>query len=279
MVAAAFFFSLMSLFVKLAGARLPSSQIVFVRSAVSLVISYLLVRRAGVGMWGVRKSLLILRGLSGLSALMLFFYAVTKLPLADVTVLHFTNPVFTAILAALFLGESMGRSELLGLTLSLGGVLLVAQPSFIFGDAGARLDLVAVAAALVGSMFSSVAYTTVRKLRETDHALVIVFYFPLVATPGSIPVMAQHALWPTPTEWLLLLTIGIVTQVAQVFLTKGLHAERAGRAMSVSYVQILFAALWGLVVFGNVPGPLTIAGTVLVVFGTLLVARRPREVA
>ncbi|UCG52318.1 MAG: DMT family transporter [Candidatus Latescibacterota bacterium] len=274
MVTAAFFFSLMSLLVKLAGQRLPTAEIVFARSVVMLVISFILVRQARLMMWGRRRSLLILRGLVGFGALFCFFYAVTKLPLADITVIHFTNPVFTALFASLFLKESMGRREVSGLILCVVGVALVAQPSFLFGSGARNLDLFAVGVALCASLLSSVAYTTVRKLGETDHHLVVIFYFSLISTPASIPLMVGHFLWPTPLEWLMLLGVGIVTHSAQIFLTKGLHRERAGRAMSMSYVQVLFAATWGLVFFGEIPNAISGVGAVLIFGGTLLVARR-----
>jgi drug/metabolite transporter (DMT)-like permease len=69
----------------------------------------------------------------------------------------------------------------------------------------------------------------------------------------------------------------VVTQIAQVYLTKGLHREQAARAMSISYVQILFAATWGVIFFDELPAPLGIAGAVLVVLGAVLVnwKRRP----
>ncbi len=273
MLAAAFFFSLMSLMVKVAGRRLPVAEIVFARSAVMLVISWYLVRRARLSMSGNRKSLLILRGLVGFAALFCFFYAVTKLPLADITVIHFTNPVFTAIFAAMFLGESMGRREIAGLVLCLAGVALVAQPSFLFGSGARNLDLFAVTVALCAAVLSSVAYTTVRKLRETDHHLVVVFYFTLVSAPASVPLLIGHWTWPTPFEWLVLLGIGVVTQMAQIFLTKGLHRERAGRAMSISYVQVVFAATWGAVFFADIPNMISVVGAALIFTGTLLVAK------
>ena len=160
MLAAAFFFSLMSVIVKVAGQRLPIAEIVFARSVVMLVIAYGLVRRAGVPLWGNRKPLLILRGLSGFAALFCFFYAITKLPLADITVLHFTNPAFTAILAMIFLKESMRPLEVLGLIVCLAGVILVTQPDFIFGENARSLNLFAVSVALAASLLSSIAYTT-----------------------------------------------------------------------------------------------------------------------
>jgi drug/metabolite transporter (DMT)-like permease len=273
MVATALCFSLMSLLVKLLGGRLPTAEIVCVRSAVTLVISYAMVRAAGISPWGRRKPLLLLRGLAGFGALFCFFFAVTRLPLADVTVIHFTNPVFTAILAAVFLKEPMGRREILGLALCVGGVMFVAQPALLFGAGARSLDVTVVLAALGAASLSAVAYTTVRKLRETDDPLVIVFYFPLVATPASVPFMVGKAVWPTPVQWLLLVAVGIVTQAGQIFLTKGLHRERAGRAMSMSYVQVIFAAAWGWLFFREIPNSLSVFGAALILCGMLVVSR------
>jgi len=274
MVAAAFFFSLMSLFVKLAGQRLPAVEMVFFRSVVMVLISTALVRRAGLSMWGINKRLLLVRGVLGFCALLCFFWAVTKLPLADVTVLHFTNPVFTAILATVFLSETMSAREIAGLLLSLTGVLFVARPTFLFGEWAGDLNTTGIVVAMTASVLSACAYTTIRKLRETDDLLVIIFYFSLVSAVASVPLAVGSFVWPTPGEWALLISIGIVTQTAQIFLTKGLLRERAGRAMSVGYVQVLFAAAWGMIFFGDIPGPLSIGGAFLVFLGALLVAGR-----
>lgn len=272
MIGSAFFFSLMSLQVKLAGQELPTSEIVFARSFLSLIVTFVMIRGAGVPLWGRRKRLLVLRGLFGFVGLLCFFHATTHLPLAEVTVLHYTNPVFTAILAGVALGEGMRRRELLGLAACLAGVLLVAKPAFLFGGAAA-LDPRYVAIAVLGALFSAAAYVTVRKLGETEHHLTVILYFPLIATPASLPLMIPEAVWPSPRGWLLLLGVAAATQLAQIFLTKGLHAERAGRAMSVSYVQILFAATWGALVFGDRPDAWTVVGAACIVGGALLVAR------
>jgi drug/metabolite transporter (DMT)-like permease len=273
MVLAAFFFSLMTLLVKIAGQHLPSAQLVLARSVVGVALSYGMLRRAGVASWGHRKGLLLFRGLTGFLALLCFFYALARLPLADTTVIVYVSPAFTALLAAFFLKETLRLNEVLGLVISLAGIVFVAQPSFLFGGGADSLDLFAVGIALLGAVFSSLAYVTVRKLRETEHHLVVVFYFPLVATPASIPFMLPDTVWPTPHEWFLLLGIGVFTQIAQVYLTKGLHAEKAGRALSMSYVQIVFAALWGFLFFREIPDLACVLGALLVVAGTLVVAR------
>jgi drug/metabolite transporter (DMT)-like permease len=132
---------------------------------------------------------------------------------------------------------------------------------------------VAVAVALAGAIFSAGAYVTVRNLSRTEDPVVIVFYFALVATVGSVPLTALDPVLPTPGEWLALAGIGVVTQIAQVFLTKGLREERAGRAMAVAYMQIVFAALWGLIFFAEFPDLWGILGALVIILSTAGLAR------
>lgn len=274
MAAAAFFFSIMSLLVKVAGERIPVQEVVLARAAVGAVLSWATLRRRGVPVMGNRRGLLLLRGLLGYAALSCFFYALTRLPLADATVIQYTNPVFTALLAALLLGESIRRRDI-GLALvSLTGVVLMARPAFLFGGLQQRLDPVAVAVALAGAVFSAAAYVTVRRLGRTEDPVVVVFWFAAIATLGAIPFTAADAVLPSPGEWVLLLAIGVVTQIAQVFMTRGLREERAGRAMAVAYMQIVFAAVWGLLLFGEVPDGWGLAGAALILVGTAGIARR-----
>ncbi len=273
MVLAAFFFSVMTLLVKYAGSRLPATELVMGRSVVGVVIGYWMLRAAGIGLWGQRRGLLIFRGLAGTGALLCFFWALARLPLAEATVLFYMSPVFTAVLAAIFLRERLRLLEIVGIVISFVGVALVAQPEFLFGGASHGHDIVAVAVGILGAVLGACAYVTVRKLRETEHHLVVVFYFPLVSVVACAPMVIPGMLVPTPTEWLLLIGIGVFTQIAQIYLTKSLNLEKASRAMSVSYVQILFAAQWGFMFLGEIPNGLCILGALMIVAGTLVATR------
>lgn len=133
MIMAALWFSVGSAFTKLAGARLPFLEVVWVRAALGLVFTLWLLRRAGAVTLGNRRGLLLARGLFGFSAMALSFYGYMHLPLGEATVLFFLNPVFVAILAALFLGEGLNRDSMLCVLAGLGGALLIAKPSFLFG--------------------------------------------------------------------------------------------------------------------------------------------------
>jgi len=275
MAAAAFFFSLMSLLVKATGRRLPGHEVVFVRSAVLLAITYWMLRRRRIDLWGNHRKLLLLRGVLGFVAVNCFYYALIHLPLAEATVIVFTNPVFTALIAAWVLAEWIGSREVGLILLSLAGVVLVAQPAALFGELGAGLDPLGVGAGLVSAVLSASAWVTIRKLSRTDTTLVIIFYFALIATVGSIPLVAIDYLMPSPLEWVALVGIGVVTHFGQVNLTKGLGLEKAGRAASVTYLQIVFATLWGLLFFNEVPTVLSAAGAALIIGGTLMLGRVP----
>lgn len=273
MVASAFWFSVMSALVKLAGERLPSQEIVLARAVVSLVLSWGLLRRAGVSPWGREPRWLLLRGFFGFVGLTCVYFAVTRLPLAEATVIQYLHPVLTALLAALFLSEMVAASLVLSLALSLVGVLLVARPAAIFGGAAAELDPLGLAAAFGGALFSAIAYVLVRRLSSSEHTLVIIFYFPLVTVPLALPWVLTHGLWPRGWEWLVLLGVGIATQLAQVYLTRGIQLLPAGRATSLSYLQVAFAGIWGLALFGEVPDLWFAAGALLVLAGALVSAR------
>lgn len=275
MVLAAFFFSVMSLLVKLVGLRLPSQEVVFVRAVVSLAVAYVLVRRARPGNWGRRKGLLVVRGLMGFAALSCFFYALIHLPLADATVIQYTNPVFTAWLGWMVLGEALTATEAVLSGAGLLGVLLIARPTLLFGGAGAaRLEPLAVGIGLAGALFSASAYVSVRKLSRTEHPIMIVFYFTLVTVPASVPGLLRHALWPTAHELGLLMGVGVSAVMGQVYLTRGLQREPAGRATAIGYVQIVFAALWGVLWFREYPDGLSLLGAMLVLVSVIVLARR-----
>lgn len=282
MATGAFFFSIMSLMAKTAGDRIPTQEMVLARGAVMTALSYLALRRAGVSPWGERqRGLLLLRGVMGFTALSCFFFAVVRLPLADATVIHFTAPVFTGIIAALVLRESVGGKEIGLALLSLIGVLMIARPGFLFGDSAAPLNAVAVGVGMLGAIFSAGAYVSVRKLGQTEPALVIIFWFSLVTMAGSTPGAILTWVSPTPMEWLILVGIGVATQIAQVFLTHGLRLERAGKAIAVGYLQVVFAAGWGFLVFREIPTGWTVVGALVIIASTFLLTqiRTPAEEA
>jgi drug/metabolite transporter (DMT)-like permease len=265
----AFWFSVMGLLVKLAGRRLGSMEIVLFRGVITLALSWGYLKRAGLSPWGTERRLLLLRGTCGSIALMCFFSSIVDLPLGEATLIQNMNPVFATILAAAFLKERLGVAEIICLLASLLGVVLIARPTFLFGTSVNAADPTDILVALGGAFFSGCAYTLVRRMRTSEHPFVIVFYLPLMTVPLSLPFALTEWQWPTAIEWLLLIGVGVTTQLAQVSMTRGLQLERTARATTVGYLQVAFAVVWGLLVLGEVPDVWTLAGATIII-GSIL---------
>ena len=279
MAASAFFFSLMSLLVKLAGSRLPSNQIVLARGVVCLVLSYGWLRTRGLRPWGTNPRALLLRGLFGTLALLCFYYTLVTIPFAESVVLQHLNPIFAALLAAVLLRERIGARLAVATVLCLAGVLAITRPVTLFGGSDPAHDLPALglAAGLAGAVCSSLVFVLIRSIGSREDPLVIVFYFPLVTVPVVLPLALAAWVWPTPLEWLTLVGVGIATQLAQVHMTRGLALEPAGRASSILYLQVALAALWRALFFEEIPDLFTLIGGGLIVAGTLTLVLRGRR--
>ena len=166
----------------------------------------------------------------------------------------------------------MRPGELLCLLTALLGVVLITRPSFLFGAHVGQLSPNSVAIALLGAVCTGAAYATVRKMGSLEHPAVIVFYLPLVTFPIAIPFASANWLMPTGWEWLLLLGVGMSTQLAQTSMTRGLQAETAVRATTAGYLQLIFAGIWGALLLGERPSVWTLAGAAVIVSSALVLA-------
>jgi drug/metabolite transporter (DMT)-like permease len=264
----------MSLLVRMSGgAGIPTMEVVFARSLVVLLLSWFFLRRRGLSARGEDRRLLFLRGVVGFISLSCFYFALVHLPLADATVIQYTNPVWTALLAAVLLAEPVGRKEIVLSVASLGGVVVMARPTLLFGGEAAGLPGGPVAVGVVGALFSGLAYVAVRRLAKSDHPLVVVYWFALISTLGSLPFVLRDLALPSGRALTLLLGVGVATYLGQVLITMGLREERAGRAMGVAYLQVVFAAAWGALVLGEVPDRWTFAGAAIILGCTWVLGR------
>ena len=270
MLLSALGFALMAASVKEVSALgIPVLEIVAARAIVSAIISYGDIKRKKISVWGNNKPLLIARGTVGAFALMFVYYAVTTLPLAEATVLQYLHPVFTAILALVFLKEMIQRSTIACIVISLVGLFIMIQPNLKV-DGVVEYPWLSIGAAVLGAFGSAVAYVIVKKLTKTDDSSVIVFYFPMVSLPIAIIMLGDSFVVPSITAIVLLILVGIFTQVGQVGLTKALHCEDASKATAYAYVQVLFSVLIGWAYFSEVPATTTFIGGGLIMFGALV---------
>jgi drug/metabolite transporter (DMT)-like permease len=277
MLVGAFWFSVMSVLVKIAGRRLPSMELVFFRGLLTLAMSYAIVKRARIQpVLGINRRLLLQRGVLGAAALACFLFSLTHLPLGESTLIQYMNPIFAILVAHWWFGERMGRGEWIALGASLVGVLLITRPAFLFGGAASGIHPGHALIALMGAAFSGSAYATIRRM-PNERPEVVVLWLPLMSVPMSLPFIATNWHAPTWEEWLLLVGIGIATQVAQTSMTRGLQIEKTARATMVGYVQIIFAGAWGALLFGEAITWWTVTGAAIVLTGMLSLVMVRRE--
>ena len=248
LIGSGFAFSLMSVCVKAMGGKIPIYELVFARATISILITRFFLYKNKINPWGYQKRLLILRGLLGTVALFCIFKALTILPIATATVIQYIYPTFTVICAYLFLKEFILKRIVYSIIIGWIGIVLVSQPEFN-SNSNIQETILAIIIAISGAFMTSLAYICVRKLSYTEHPLVIIYYFPIVSIPFSIPFFINDFVLPTGIDWFWIIGIGVFTQIGQLCITEGLRILPAGQATSLNYSQVIFASIWGVLIF------------------------------
>ena len=179
------------------------------------------------------------------------------------------------VLAFFFLKEKIQRSTLLCITFSLLGLLVMVMPNLSLlsiGDPGSNVALpwFGVVLALLGALGSAIAYVIVKRLSQSEDGSVIIFYFPLIALPLSIILLGDNFVMPNTEALILLLFVGIFTQIGQIGLTKAMQCEVATKVTAFSYVQVVFSIIFGYLIFSEVPSIWTLSGGALIIIGALV---------
>lgn len=259
MLTAGFFFGLMNLFVKFLP-HIPAVEIILFRSIVSFVICIVLLKQQRIPLFGTKKSLLILRGLVGAAALILYFITLQKIPLASAVTLHFLSPIFTTVLGIFIVKEKVHPLQWLFFLVSFSGI-------FLLQGFDTRVSSEYLILGIAAAFCSGIAYNVIRKLKSDEHPLVIVFYFPLITIPIVGVYSVFHWVQPLAWDWLILLCIGICTQIAQYYMTKAYQADEISKVASINYISILYALGYGFIFFGETFNGLTYIGMLLVIAG------------
>jgi drug/metabolite transporter (DMT)-like permease len=262
MLLSSFAFAIMNLIVKYLN-RFPTSELILFRSVISLVISFYFIKKLNLKPFGNNKKWLIIRGSFGVVALSLFFFTLQNMPLASAITIQYLSPIFTAILAIFLLGEKMPIMRWLFFGISFIGIGIVKGFS-------SDISWIYLVSGTFSALFSGVAYNAIRKLKDTDHPVIIVFYFPLIATP--IMLVWSYFEWVQPVgwEWLLLIAIGVLTQIAQIYMTKALALAEANIISIMKYIGIVYALTFDYLIFGKQYSTTVIFGIALVISGVFL---------
>lgn len=262
MILAVFFFAVMNVCVKLLP-HIPAIEIVFFRSVVSLVISVAILKAYKIDIWGKNRKLLILRGVAGMIALILYFRLMQSIPLASAVTILFLSPIFTNILGVFIVREKVFPMQWVFYLLSFAGIFLVK-------GFDPRIQPVHLAIGIGASIFSGLAYNFIRKIKTSEHPIVIIFYFPLVTMPITGAISSLNWVAPRGWDWAVLLAIGILTQLAQYFMTRSYQSEELSKVASLRYLSIIFAWLFGFFLFGETYTFIAYLGMLIAVAGVIL---------
>lgn len=260
----ALLFSCMGVLIREASATVNNENIVFFRNIVGVIFFLPLLLVKGFRPFKTQRlKSHLMRTSYGLAAMYCFFYAIAHLPLADAMLFTYSAPVFTPIIAYLWLKEPLTKRMLIFSVLGLVGVILVAKPSDALFSS---LSLVGLAA----SLLAATAFVSIREMSDTEPAYRMVFYFALFSSLiSAIPLL--WAWQPLDGDQLILLcAAGLLAALAQIIMSRAYSLAPPGLIGPVAYLAIVFAGLFSLILWGEVPDLTSVFGAVLIFSVSLL---------
>jgi drug/metabolite transporter (DMT)-like permease len=213
------------------------------------------------------------RAFIGGTGMFLTLGVVQLLPLAEATVLGFTAPIFAVILSALFLGERVGPWRWSAVLLGLIGIVIIAGPD------RAQISMLGLSAGIGGAFMVALISIQLRDLGRTEEPITIVFWF----SAFCAPVLAPFAIWTGAQHdaagWAMIAGIGISGLFAQLLMTAALRYGDVASVIVMDYSQLVWATLWGWLIFASLPPPTTWIGAPAVVAAGLIIAWREHRLS
>jgi drug/metabolite transporter (DMT)-like permease len=196
-------------------------------------------------------------------ALVLYFRLIQEIPLASATTILFLSPVFASILGIYFVKEKVRPIQWFFYIISFLGILMIK-------GFDARIGVIYLLLGFSSSFFSGIAFNCIRKLNTSEHPIVIIFYFPLVTLP--ITAVWSYFDWVNPVgiDWFILIMVGVLTQIAQYFMTRSFQNEEISKVASLRYIGIIYALVFGYLLFDEHFSFLVYFGMGLTILGVVL---------
>ena len=261
----AFFFALMTFFLKEAG-NLPTMEKALFRNLVASVVSLIILLRTEEKLKIKKGSLpfLILRAAGGTAGLICNFYAVDHLLISDANMLNKMSPFFAVLFSVFILKEKAGKFDWACVALAFTGALIVIRPGFSMAAGPAFIGL-------CGGLGAGLAYTFVRLLgMRGERGPVIVFFFSAVSTLFTLPFAAAQFRPMTVRQFLCLLATGFSAMGGQLCVTKAYTYAPAKEISVFDYSQVIFAALLGALFLGEYPDGVSFLGYAVIIGAAVL---------
>lgn len=275
------FITMVSL-IKATSQTVPVGEAVFFRSffAIPVILGWVIARGELRTALKVKSKLgHFWRGFVGSLAMGLSFAGLGLLPLPEVTAIGYAAPLLTVIFAAMFLDEKVGVFRITTVALGLLGVLIVISPrlSVLGREAIETTQALGVVLVLMGAVCAALAQIYIRKLVQVEQTAAIVFYFSVTSASLSLLTIPFGWVMPTPTEFLLLVSAGVLGGAGQIFLTSAYRFADASVVAPFDYASMIFALVIGFFIFGEVPTGTMLLGALIVVLAGCIIIWRERQ--
>lgn len=265
MLISAFLFSAMQIPINLSGSTIPIMEQVFFRNIVTLVLSFILLKRSGGSLFGTKKNqpLLFVRSIFGFLGLITQFYAVAHANQGDVSTLMKLSPFMITLWAAIFLKEKIRKVQIPALIIAFAGAAFVANPAF-------NSNLFPLFMAFLCAFFSSVSYTLLAYFKNKVDGMTIIMHFSTFCVLACIPFMMFDFVMPSLKELAMLMLIGIFGGFGQIALTYSYRMASASEVSIYNYSGIVFSIILGYVFLGEVLDTTSVIGCSLVIIAALI---------
>ena len=258
-----------------------SVEVVFFRNVFGVFFILISIYKSPLKQLGGRFWLLIFRGVAGFVALLFFFYNISQIPLGEAMTFSKTSTIFTAVLAYIFLKEKLGIKGWIGVFIGFIGIVFITE---FDGSSLEKSDYLGI----LSGVGAALAYTSVRELRNFYDTRAIVLSFMTIGTIGPIILMIIGSFYSNPNldfmlgtfvmpkvdDWIYIILLGIFSTYAQIYMTKAYTFAKAGIIGTISYSNIVFSIILGLLWGDAFPSMLIILGIILIVISGILVSSK-----
>jgi drug/metabolite transporter (DMT)-like permease len=262
MMMSAFFVALISLGVKLLH-HIPAVEVLFFNALGALLVSFSALRYRRIPIWGQNHSLLLTRGIVGTLGVTLYFFTLQNISLPSAITLHYTAPIFAALIGIFLVKEPIHPQQWLFLALSFAGVILI--NGFSLTEASWY-----VLSGLTGAFFRGLSNSIVRKIEHMEHPLVVTFYAYLVTVPMAGTCMLYKFAVPQAQDWILLGIISVLGYLAHYYAVKAYQLGPVAPVAATAYVTIIYALLFSYLFLDESLPQFKLLGVALVLLGVLL---------
>lgn len=240
----------------------PSSEMLFIRSFLGILLLLPFVLKNQLIQNVTRKSirLYIIRGILAFVAISIWFYILKHTDFTALITIGFTAPLFTAFLSIIFLGEKPTFIKIAALIIGFSGTIVVIDPT------GMKFNWYLLIG-MVSAVFWAVSLIVTKQLSNKENPIAVAFFFALVLMPLSFLLAFPAWQWPTIEQWLFIIIFTAISTCGQIALPKAFSHADLTTLMPFEFIQIIFAAFFAYIVFGDIPMFNTFLGGIII-FGS-----------